>query len=36
MKEIQAVLSGINTHILDFKELRKEICEGVPRRNYIF
>ena len=28
MKEIQAVLSGINTHILDFKELRKEICEG--------
>jgi DNA replication protein DnaC len=28
MKEIQAVLSGINTHILDFKEIRKEICEG--------
>ena len=28
MKEIQAVLSGINTLIYDFKELRKEICEG--------
>ena len=28
MKEIQAVLSGMNTHTLNFKELRKEICEG--------
>ena len=28
MKEIQAILSGINTPTLDFKELRKEICDG--------
>jgi len=28
MKEIQAILSGTNIPTLDFKELRKEICEG--------
>ena len=28
MKEIQAILNGSNTHIYDFKELKKEICEG--------
>jgi|tagenome__1003787_1003787.scaffolds.fasta_scaffold20826115_2 DNA replication protein DnaC len=36
MKEIQAVLSGINTHTLDFKELRKEICEGCEQEITFF